>query len=73
MPAAPSLSMRASMSVPGLLSPIVLDGRKLVDGGRLRHTMMRALGPINAANILAGHALVESGTMIGKAVAAGWE
>jgi len=26
-------AMRASMSVPGLLSPIVLDGRKLVDGG----------------------------------------
>ncbi|MGB7503262.1 MAG: patatin-like phospholipase family protein [Azonexus sp.] len=26
-------SMRASMSVPGLLSPITLDGRKLVDGG----------------------------------------
>ena len=26
-------AMRASMSVPGLLSPIALDGRKLVDGG----------------------------------------
>jgi NTE family protein len=26
-------AMRASMSVPGLLSPIVLDGKKLVDGG----------------------------------------
>ena len=26
-------AMRASMSVPGLLSPITLDGRKLVDGG----------------------------------------
>ncbi|NJD26404.1 MAG: patatin [Betaproteobacteria bacterium] len=26
-------AMRASMSVPGLLSPVVIDGRKLVDGG----------------------------------------
>jgi NTE family protein len=26
-------AMRASMSVPGLLAPMVLDGRKLVDGG----------------------------------------
>ena len=26
-------AMRASMSVPGLLSPVVRDGRKLVDGG----------------------------------------
>ena len=45
----------------------------LVEAGTLRHAMTRHLGPINAANILAGHALVESGTMIGKAVAESWE
>ncbi len=45
----------------------------LIDAGKLRHTLTRHLGRINAANILAGHALVESGTMIGKAVAEGWE
>jgi NADPH2:quinone reductase len=45
---------------------------RLVDEGALRHTMTRHLGRIEAAHILAGHALVESGTMIGKAVAEGW-
>ena len=45
---------------------------RLVEAGQLHHTMTRALGHITAANILTGHALVESGTMIGKAVAEGW-
>jgi len=30
------------------------------------------LSPINAANLKAAHALVESGRMIGKVVLAGW-
>jgi len=45
----------------------------MLESGQLRHTLTRHLGRINAANLLAGHALVESGTMIGKAVAEGWE
>lgn len=45
----------------------------LVEAGTLRHAMTKHLGPITAANLLTGHALVESGTMIGKAVAEGWE
>jgi NADPH2:quinone reductase len=45
----------------------------LIEQGRLRHTLTRHLGRINAANLATGHALVESGTMIGKAVAEGWE
>ncbi|MBY0336957.1 MAG: zinc-binding alcohol dehydrogenase family protein [Acetobacteraceae bacterium] len=45
---------------------------RLVDAGTLRHTLTRHLGAITAANLRAGHALVESGTMIGKAVAEGW-
>jgi len=44
----------------------------MLEAGTLRHTMTRHLGRINAANLLAGHALVESGKMIGKAVAEGW-
>jgi hypothetical protein len=35
--------------------------------------MTRHLGRVNAANLATGHQLVESGTMIGKAVAEGWE
>jgi NADPH:quinone reductase-like Zn-dependent oxidoreductase len=44
-----------------------------LEAGALRTTLTRHLGPITAANIAAGHALVEGGTMIGKAVAEGWE
>lgn len=45
----------------------------LVEAGTLRHAMTRNLGRIDAANLLTGHELVESGAMIGKAVAEGWE
>lgn len=44
----------------------------LVDAGLVRSTMTRALGAITAAHLREGHALVEGGTMIGKAVAEGW-
>jgi NADPH2:quinone reductase len=43
----------------------------LVDHGRMRHTMTRNLGPANAARLREAHALVESGTMIGKVVLEG--
>jgi NADPH:quinone reductase len=45
---------------------------RLLEAGQLQHTMTRHLGRITAANLLTGHGLVESGTMIGKAVAEGW-
>ncbi|MBX9748740.1 MAG: zinc-binding alcohol dehydrogenase family protein [Roseococcus sp.] len=45
----------------------------LLESGQIRHTLTRHLGRINAANLITGHALVESGTMIGKAVAEGWD
>ena len=45
----------------------------MLESGTLRHTLTRHLGKINAVNLLEGHALVESGAMIGKAVAEGWE
>jgi zinc-binding alcohol dehydrogenase family protein len=43
----------------------------LVDHGRIRHTMTRNLGPMTAERLRQAHALVESGTMIGKVVLEG--
>lgn len=43
----------------------------MVDHGRIRHTMTRNLGPASAARLREAHALVESGTMIGKVVLEG--
>lgn len=45
---------------------------ELVDGGQLRHTMTETLRPINAANLRAAHARIESGKTIGKIVLEGW-
>ena len=47
-------AMRASMSVPGLLSPVVLDGKKLVDGGLVGHVPIEeAREPCNADIVIA--------------------
>jgi NADPH2:quinone reductase len=46
---------------------------ELIDAGQIRGTMRECLRPINAANLRAAHAKLESGTMIGKLVVAGWE
>jgi zinc-binding alcohol dehydrogenase family protein len=43
-----------------------------LDAGRLRTTLREKLSPINAANLRAAHAKLESGTMIGKLVLEGW-
>ena len=43
-----------------------------LDAGRLRGTLRETLSPINAANLRAAHAKLESGTMIGKLVLKGW-
>ena len=45
---------------------------RLVDAGQIRTTMRRNLSPINAANLKSAHALIESGTTIGKIVLAGF-
>jgi zinc-binding alcohol dehydrogenase family protein len=45
---------------------------ELIDAGKIRGTMRECLRPINAANLRAAHAKLESGTMIGKLVVAGW-
>lgn len=43
-----------------------------LDSGRLRGTLRETLSPINAANLRAAHAKLESGTMLGKLVLRGW-
>jgi len=43
-----------------------------LDAGRLHGTLRETLAPINAANLRAAHAKLESGTMIGKLVLTGW-
>jgi NADPH2:quinone reductase len=44
----------------------------LVDAGELRSTHTSTVGTINAANLRATHATLESGTTIGKIALAGW-
>jgi NADPH2:quinone reductase len=46
---------------------------ELIDGGRIRGTLRETLRPINAANLRAAHAKLESGKTIGKLVVAGWD
>ena len=44
----------------------------LVDAGEIRTTHTETLGKIDAANLRAAHARIESGTTIGKFALAGW-
>jgi NADPH:quinone reductase-like Zn-dependent oxidoreductase len=44
----------------------------LVDEGLVRSTHARTLGRIDAANLRAAHAMIESGRTIGKLVLAGF-
>jgi len=43
-----------------------------IDSGRIRGTLRETLSPIDAANVRAAHRRIDSGTMIGKLVVAGW-
>jgi NADPH:quinone reductase-like Zn-dependent oxidoreductase len=52
----------------GLLNRVA----SLIDAGKLRTTLTETLTPINASNLRAAHARVESGRMIGKLALAGW-
>lgn len=45
---------------------------RLVDSGTLRTTFGQHLGKIDAANLRAAHAFIESGKAVGKVVLAGW-
>lgn len=60
-------------------TPDMIEQHKLLtqvgewlDAGKLRGTLKETLSPINAANLRKAHAKLESGTMIGKLVLAGW-
>ncbi|CAN5319873.1 zinc-binding alcohol dehydrogenase family protein [soil metagenome] len=44
----------------------------LVDAGKLRSTLNNRLSPINAANLIRAHAMIESGTTRGKIILEGW-
>ncbi len=57
------------MQAQGQLLTAVAD---LVDAGRIRSTHAQTAGRINAADLRAAHAAVESGRMIGKIVLAGF-
>ncbi|MES2180906.1 MAG: zinc-binding alcohol dehydrogenase family protein [Pseudomonadota bacterium] len=46
---------------------------KLIDHGTLKTTVNEIKMPINAANLRAAHAQLESGTTIGKIVLSGWD
>jgi NADPH:quinone reductase len=43
-----------------------------IDGGRIRGILRETLEPITAENLRKAHAMLESGTMIGKLVVKGW-
>jgi NADPH2:quinone reductase len=70
-----SMFTRAIHGTPDMIAQhnLLNEVADLVDAGTIRHTMKKHLGRIDAANLLEGHALVEGGTMIGKAVAEGWD
>ena len=64
---------------PRFKTPDMIEQHKLLgrvadwlDAGKLRGTLKETLSPINAANLRKAHEKLESGTMIGKLVLAGW-
>jgi NADPH2:quinone reductase len=46
---------------------------ELIDNGELQCTLQQVLTPISAANLRTAHALMESGTALGKTVLTGWD
>jgi len=65
---------RSNYGTPDLIEQHRLLGRVAawIDAGQLRATATERLAPINAENLRAAHARVESARMIGKIVLAGW-
>jgi zinc-binding alcohol dehydrogenase family protein len=64
---------------PRFQTPDMIEQHKLLnqvadwlDAGKLKGTLKETPSPINAANLRKAHAKLESGTMIGKLVLAGW-
>jgi NADPH2:quinone reductase len=74
-----SLCWELMFTRPRFQTPDMIEQHKLLDqvadwldSGKLRGTHRETLSPINAANLRAAHAKLESGTMIGKLVLKGW-
>jgi NADPH:quinone reductase-like Zn-dependent oxidoreductase len=74
-----SLCWELMFTRPRFQTPDMIEQHKLLDqvadwldSGKLRGTLKETLSPINAANLRAAHAKLESGTMIGKLVLKGW-
>lgn len=65
-----SLYQTNDMGEQGRLLNQVAD---LIDQGKLRTTLKQVLSPINAANLIKAHALLESGKTIGKVVLSDWD
>lgn len=65
---------RAKFGTPDIIAQHhILDTvSELLDSGEVRHTLRETLSPINAANLLAAHAKLESGKTIGKLALSGW-
>lgn len=65
---------RAMFQTPDMAkqSELLNETAALVDAGKIRTTLTETLSPINAANLRAAHARLESGRTIGKLVLAGW-
>jgi zinc-binding alcohol dehydrogenase family protein len=45
---------------------LLTETARLIDAGKLNTTLTRRLGPINAANLIEAHRLLEEGRMVGK-------
>jgi NADPH2:quinone reductase len=79
MPKSVSLHWELMFTRPMFGTPDMIEQHRLLDAvaelvehGRIRHTMTRNLGRMDAARLREAHGLVESGTMIGKVVLEGF-
>jgi zinc-binding alcohol dehydrogenase family protein len=65
---------RSSFETPDMAQQgeLLNEVARLVDAGRISTTHSETLGAINAANLRAAHAKIESGKMVGKLVLAGF-
>ena len=69
-----SMFTRAMFKTPDMIEQhhILERVAALVDDGTLKTTLNEVMTPINATNLRAAHARLESGSAIGKIVLAGW-
>jgi NADPH2:quinone reductase len=65
---------RSSFQTPDMIAQhhLLNDVADLIDKGVLRTTLDQSFGTINATNLKKAHALIESGTAVGKVVLEGW-